>query len=544
MAKNNRIRYRTLSEKKDSIKVFSKYINENFKDILDNELSEILPDPYDFVPFTNLHNNNVDVNIKDILNELYMVKISTKKGEYKVFIKERTEKYITNSYEYHKKIKQDFNQSGIDTDKFKVSFSLAESIKYIKDITIHPKYKWMGKCYGETKSLIVMEDIEYLPSLDSNIKNIENYSKQLSDIILDIQKDPIYPSFNLYSLRIRNDKSLVWSQSFDWHLYSKDANFIYLPDDPKIKSIEYSIDLNRPLSLNQLLKLHNLDKKDSLPVKYITSSKKIKILNAFDNINNNTGNVVTPRLYEQEAIKCFTEWRKNAGNLKDIKIICYAPSKNLPSKETISKLKKLKVTYIEKYLPVSDRIEFGFFLVPLVGSIIEKEYPNKTLIHIDLDMNIIKPIPDKYFDDNIYIGQYDDISSLTQRYYPKWKNPLDTGFTISPTNSKFYEIYWEEFSDLYFNKKYETEEPWLIQNHSNKYFLEEYVADKLYNLQILDIKPIQYYQIGEGYVNVDQLSDEQLNQTLFWHEHLFVENSSEWSRTKIRQKIEFFKRFK
>jgi len=263
-----------------------------------------------------------------------------------------------------------------------------------------------------------------------------------------------------------------------------------------------------------------------------------------NNINNNTGNITTPRLYEQEAIKCFTNWREKAGDLKDIKIICYAPTKNLPSKETIDSLEKLNVTYIENYLEESERMEFGFFLVPLVGYKLEQEYQNTLLIHIDLDMNIIKPIPDKYLDNKIYVGQYDDISTLSQRRNMNWKNPLDTGFTISPTNSNFYKIFWEEFSDLYFNKKYEHEEDWLCQNAENGIcFLEEYVADKLYNLEILPINPIQFYQVGEGYAKVSDLSNEELNKVLFWHEHLFIEDGN-WKRTKIRQKIEFFKRLK
>ena len=55
-----------------------------------------------------------------------------------------------------------------------------------------------------------------------------------------------------------------------------------------------------------------------------------------NNINNNSGNVKVPRMYEQEAIKCFTEWRNNAGWLKDIEIVCYCPTNNKPSNNTIT----------------------------------------------------------------------------------------------------------------------------------------------------------------------------------------------------------------
>lgn len=264
-----------------------------------------------------------------------------------------------------------------------------------------------------------------------------------------------------------------------------------------------------------------------------------------NNINNNNNVINTPRMYEQEAIKCFTEWRKNAGWLKDIKIICYCPTNNKPSKETITSLEELNVDYIETYLQESEKMEFGFFLVPLVGNLIEDAYPNSTLIHIDLDMNIIKPIPKEYFDGSTYIGQYDDNSALTQRQSNGWSNPLDTGFTISHTNSKFYKVFWDEFKELYFTKNYEHEQDWLNQNSPNGVcFLEEYVADKLFNKQIIDIKTIQFYQVGEGYAKVNELTDEQLDSVLFWHEHLFIDKESSYNVDRFKQKIEFMKRIK
>lgn len=264
-----------------------------------------------------------------------------------------------------------------------------------------------------------------------------------------------------------------------------------------------------------------------------------------NNINNNTNVISTPRMYEQEAILCFENWRKNAGWLKDIEIICYAPTKNLPTSDTISRLKDLNVTYVEQYLPICERMEFGFFLVPLVGKILETENPDSTLIHIDLDMNIIKPIPEKYFDDKVYIGQYDDSSAMSQRKANSWENPLDTGFTISPSSKQFYNMFWREFRDLYFDKSYEQEEDWLNQDADNGVcFLEEYVADKLLNKNLMEINTIQFYQLGEGYAKVSDLNDEELEKVLFWHEHLFLEDDSHWAKTKVRQKIEFFKRTK
>ena len=68
----------------------------------------------------------------------------------------------------------------------------------------------------------------------------------------------------------------------------------------------------------------------------------------YDETSHKTG------LYEQEAIICFTYWRKNAGELKDIRIIAHCPTKNTISLHTQEKLKELNVEYIEDYQPETD----------------------------------------------------------------------------------------------------------------------------------------------------------------------------------------------
>jgi hypothetical protein len=266
-----------------------------------------------------------------------------------------------------------------------------------------------------------------------------------------------------------------------------------------------------------------------------------------NNINNNNNNISVPRLFEDEAIKCCEHWRKNSGYLKDIDIICFAPTKNTPSLETINKLKKLNVIYIEEYLEISEKLEWGFFLVPYVGKIIEERFPDSYLIHIDLDMNIIQPLDSSFFNENIYIGQYDDVSSLTQRDSKKnnWRNPLDTGFTISPPGSNFYLIFSDLFSDYYFNKKYITDKKWINQDADNgTCFLEEFIADKIYNEEILKVKTIQHYQIGEGYSSVKNLTDEQIVKIYFWHEHIYIDPLSFYNEDRFMQKIYFNKKIR
>jgi len=269
-----------------------------------------------------------------------------------------------------------------------------------------------------------------------------------------------------------------------------------------------------------------------------------------NNINNNNSNVskvTTPRLYEDEAILCFEEWRKNAGNLKDIKIICHCPTKNTPTQKTINRLKELNVTYREEYLPEAEQMEIGFFLVPLVGMIIEKENPDAFLIHIDLDMKIIKQLPEYLFENtnDIYCGQYDKFAIKDQRKLTNinkdWIYPMDTGFTISHNSTKFYEYYWNRFNDLYTNNKYLEDPGWKLLN-TGVYHLEEYTMDVIFYNKELNVKPVKYYQIGEGYTKVELFPDDKINDILFWHEHLFIE--SEYKNEKTRERIKFFKRVK
>ncbi|POB12761.1 hypothetical protein [Halobacteriovorax sp. DA5] len=250
------------------------------------------------------------------------------------------------------------------------------------------------------------------------------------------------------------------------------------------------------------------------------------------------------RHYEDEAILCFENWRTNAGELKDIPIYTYCPTHNTVSQKTKEKFKELDVTYIEKYHEETKHFESGFVNVPFCGMLLEQELEEDILIHIDLDMNLIKPIDQNLFDvvyneNKIVVGQYDDISKKDQRFIGEdWDNPLDTGFIISRRESGFYKFFFEELMKLY---ETNGDERWQ-KNCQNveKYFLEEYVIEKAYNEGRLDVFPIQYYQVGEGYASISTFPKEKLKNIYFWHEHLYP--SSKYD--KVRERIAYFKRMK
>lgn len=249
------------------------------------------------------------------------------------------------------------------------------------------------------------------------------------------------------------------------------------------------------------------------------------------------------RLYEDEAILCFEAWREKGGWLKDIAIYAYCPTKNVVSAKTKSKFKELGVNYIENYLEETEKFFTGFYNVPLCGKVFEETLQEDIFIHIDLDMKLIQPLPEELVNsvksnDFVVCGQYDDESSKNQRKIGEdWDNPLDTGFIISHRESNFYHFFYQKLMQI---TETQGDARWKEKcSDWPLYFLEEYVIDKAYNEGDFPIKPIQKYQIGEGYAKISTFSDEELHKVYFWHEHILHDQQY---YDKIREKIEFFKR--
>lgn len=263
------------------------------------------------------------------------------------------------------------------------------------------------------------------------------------------------------------------------------------------------------------------------------------IENNVNNLNNQQGVYSNPRLYADEAVLCFQNWRKNAGWLKDIPIYAICPTKNILSTEEKSKIESLGVTYLEEYMKETEDFFCGFWNVPLVMKWCEENLQEETFIHIDLDMNIIKPLPQSLVDNELPIcGIYDINSAKDQRPLPEnWSRPFDTGFTISRKNSGFYKLFYDVLTEL-------TKTPDDIWNEYCKdrpiQDIEEYAMDKIYNEQMIDMNTIEKYQIGEGYAKVSTLTNDELQDVYFWHEHILFNKDYD----KIREKIEFQKRMR
>jgi hypothetical protein len=259
------------------------------------------------------------------------------------------------------------------------------------------------------------------------------------------------------------------------------------------------------------------------------------------NLNNQKNIVKFDRLFEQESIVCFESWRKNGGWLKDIQIYVLCPTKNIISKKTQEKLKQLNVDYIEEYHDIVETFTSGFLNIPYVGMLFEKRLDVDVIIKIDLDMNLIQPLPEELVNtDYVICGQYDDYCTKQQRTLESgWTNPFDTGFMITRKESGFYKKWWNEVYEILKNP--ESDQEWLkVREQTGEYYLEEYIVDKLFHSDPSILKPIQKYQIGEWYTPVSEFTDEELKNVYFWHEHLI----SDPAYDKIRQKVEYFNRMR
>jgi hypothetical protein len=258
-----------------------------------------------------------------------------------------------------------------------------------------------------------------------------------------------------------------------------------------------------------------------------------------NNLNEQKGIVTTRRLFETEAVLCFENWRKNAGWLKDCAIYTFCPTQNTVTEKTKQRFAELNVNYIEEYQTITETFISGFLNVPLVGMLLEQRLSEDVLIKIDLDMNLIKPLPEELVNSETLIcGQYDDYCTAQQRTVKEgWTNPFDTGFTISRRDTGFYKFFFNVLTDTMNNYDPEWEK---VRAVSGDYYLEEYVMDKIVNQNLWPVQPVQRYQIGEWYTPVKEFSDEELKQVYFWHEHVI----SDPVYDKVRERVEYFNRMR
>lgn len=260
------------------------------------------------------------------------------------------------------------------------------------------------------------------------------------------------------------------------------------------------------------------------------------------------------RHYEQEAVRCFTEWRKNAGWLKDIPIYTIALTKNGISDNTKAVFQDLGVTYIEQYHPETETYENGYWNIPLSGKYFEEHLTEDILIKIDLDMYIIQPLPETLVIScvtNTLVGRYDDLSAkhnANKLTFPdRYGQPWDTGLVITKRVAKFYTQFYETLKQItheYDTGVFENKYGLHIKQHDDDCgvdygAIEEFAVSVMYTDMGVPLTPITKYNLGEFYAPIDIYTDDEVKQIYFFHEHI---PCTEPGYDRLRTRVAYAKR--
>ncbi|HEF9977377.1 TPA: hypothetical protein SB263_001500 [Campylobacter coli] len=236
------------------------------------------------------------------------------------------------------------------------------------------------------------------------------------------------------------------------------------------------------------------------------------------------------RDYESEAIKCFNEWRKNAGELKDIDIYCYCFTKNIISEKTKKKLEKLNVKYIEHFINETDSYECGFWNIPLLLKYAKEKLNYDWFIKIDLDMYLTRPLPPHLFEYETSCGRY-TFTEIFNRHN-NFKDIViksgidfwDTGLVIYDKNSTFSELFYKyckKLTDLHYNNKlldYINSELNINIDKIDFDIIEELAC--IFVSKEIPIKSVYNYALGTYQDPIHKVKKENLKNICFNHYHL------------------------
>lgn len=260
------------------------------------------------------------------------------------------------------------------------------------------------------------------------------------------------------------------------------------------------------------------------------------------------------RLYEAEAIKCFSCWRKNGGTLADIQIYAICPSRNKISIKTQEELKKLNVTYVEIFISETDNYECGFWNIPLVGSWAEENLNYDFLIKIDLDLYLINQLPmelikhvEKVED---VVGVHDHLAHeyLSTLSHHRYKDFYNTGITITRRSRGFFKQQYsylfkmlKEFNDSseLFCQKYQLLVSKEIGPRTGKDFFEYNLLEELCVSVMVEetgyrIHPLKNYCLETMDYELEGDVDFDKDKIFFIHEHIDGSERLHLQLNKIR----------
>lgn len=254
-------------------------------------------------------------------------------------------------------------------------------------------------------------------------------------------------------------------------------------------------------------------------VRNVMKDFKYALFLVADSETNNKGDVgdkyshgeVIP--YETELMSCVKSWRTFAGDYRDIPIYIFCPTKTGISNHTLDEISKYDCKYIHHYLPEVEDFQCGYWNVPLSGCYYEKHIKEDIIIHIDLDMSVIKNLPDDLFtlQDNMKAKLGINEHKPTDRYpdFQGKKYPFETntGFIVSRRDSNFY-------CEWYNRLKMLTKT--LDINDQMYSIYEERVLDIMYFDEKYPVEFIEKYQVNG---DVSEYTGQEISGLCFFHGH-------------------------
>jgi hypothetical protein len=204
-----------------------------------------------------------------------------------------------------------------------------------------------------------------------------------------------------------------------------------------------------------------------------------------------------------DAIVCFTAWRSLAGELRNIPIYAICPSSYTLTDEQQAKLSELNVTYMEvpELISTSDNFKYPIFNKPLVMAWADNNLTEDLLIHIDLDMTLIKE-PSLL----LMSPGYNKIAKIAS-YWWKEQPACDSSFVCAFRKDKFFSKWYETFMNslsLTPNNPVST--------------LSESALNKIVGAIPEQIDIINYIQYGKKY-DIDTIPEGHIKDIYFINNH-------------------------
>lgn len=255
--------------------------------------------------------------------------------------------------------------------------------------------------------------------------------------------------------------------------------------------------------------------------------------------------------YEQEAIAMFHSWRMNAGDYANIPIYALCVNKNRPSDSVLAEFDKLNVIYVEEYLPEVETYTCGYWNTPLGCMWLEDNVPEDFLIHIDLDMLVLKPLTDDLLrvsrnawakvgiipkpENRLHIESYE------HTFYDRTINPayaikFNTCFITSNRKRGFYKLWYHALKELCPSRE-------ACGNDRVYSQWEEHVLDVLYYEGGVKLDLLDKFEIGYSWDRLDTLTDDEvINKVFFQHDHLGTPGRNLNMKSYVQRMLDITKR--